>query len=142
LSIWCRDIADQNSVQTEETLVQPNTSGLAEPLSSANQPNFAHMQGNTKRTHTMHWFNDGLIRGLNGSNHGSMGPQKQREQLNSPATHLRNASHTVQGSCQCNGGRRGPGWSSAELHVLRPNPLAPKQAQPPRTGSYQLQEAI
>jgi hypothetical protein len=74
-----QDVADKNSAQTEETLVRPNTSGSAEPKLGPNQSNFAHMQGNTKRTHHRHWFYDNLIWGMQGSTHGSMGPQKQRK---------------------------------------------------------------
>jgi hypothetical protein len=79
------------------------------------------MQGNTKRTHPMRWFNDGLILGLHGNNHGSMVPQKRENEPNLPTTHLTNASHIVQGRCRWNGGHQGPGWGSAKVHVLRPN---------------------
>ncbi|PUZ39313.1 hypothetical protein GQ55_9G286000 [Panicum hallii var. hallii] len=136
LSIWCRDVVDKNSAQIEETLVQPNSSGSAKPKLSLNQPSFKHMQGNTMRSNPMRWFYDGLIQELHANTHGSMGPQKQRKQLNLPANHPRNASHTVQGSRWCNGRRRSPRWSLAEA------PLSPTQAQPPQTPTHQLQEAI
>jgi hypothetical protein len=93
--------------------------GSAEPKLNPNQPNFAHMQGNIRRTYPRYWFNNSLIRGLHGNNHGSMGRQKYENEPNLPPTHPRDASQTVQGRCRWNGGRIGPGWGSAELHVLR-----------------------
>jgi hypothetical protein len=112
--------ADQKPARTEETHVRPNTLSLTEHKQSPIQLRFAHMQGNTRRTNPMHWFNGGLIQGLHENNHGFMGPQKKENELNSPATHMRNAPHTVQEQCRWNGGLpKSMGFGRTPLDPLR-----------------------